>query len=569
MANTPQASASLVQTLSGNATSPIRRHTLPSEVKARFSDTIGWSPKGFQPELLSSPMSEEAPEFPQPGSELIQPISRECHHLDSNAELWKSTLERAMKGIVSIKYTTLRAFDMLAAGSFGATGFVVDRTKGIILSNRHVVTPGPTTSMALFNKYEELPLVPIYFDPVHDFGFFKYDPSKIKFGEIEEIMLCPEAAKVGMEIKICGSDAGEHLSILSSTLARLDRPAPYYGDFNTFYFQAASGSSGGSSGSPVLDIYGRAVALNVGGVTNTASSFFLPLDRVLRALKLLQKGKQIPRGTLQTEFIHASYDELKKLGITDEIEMESRKRNKHCTGLLTVRTVLPEGPGSKALQVGDIVVKCYHPAFGEKYVENFISLWEIIDECIGDVISLTVLRGNEQKLVEIRVQDLNSIIPDKFLDIGQATVHPISYQIARLFHLPCRGLFLASGMCQMPRRPILMIQLDDKNVNSLDELVEVLQSIPDGKRVSVRYRQLGSWGEEFNIVDIDYRFFPMALFKRNDGIWERTVLKPHCISEPEPKTLDLEIEATWRARLRSCLLRVSCQVPYPFQVHII
>ena len=250
--------------------------------------------------------------------------------------------------------------------------------------------------------------------------------------------------------------------------------------------------------------------------------------------------------------------------------METRQRNENSTGLLTVAAVLPEGPGSAVLQVGDIVLKCYHPAFGERYVENFISLWEIIDECIGDVISLTVLRGNEKKLVEIHVQDLNSIIPDKFLDIGWATIHPISYQVARLFHMPCRGLFLASsGIFQMPTRPILLKQFDDRNVNSLDDLVEVLQSIPDGKRVSVRYRQLGSWSEEFNIGDIDHHFFPMALFKRSGGIWEKTVLKPHCISEPELKTLDLVTEATWRARLRSCLLKVSCRVPYPFQVHIL
>jgi S1-C subfamily serine protease len=114
---------------------------------------------------------------------------------------------------VSIKATTTRPFDTESAGDYTATGFVISKEHGLILSNRHVVNPAPITCVAVFVNYEEIPIWPVYRDPIHDFGIFRYDPEKLKHIKVEEIELHPDAAHVGEDIRVVGNDAGEKLSV--------------------------------------------------------------------------------------------------------------------------------------------------------------------------------------------------------------------------------------------------------------------------------------------------------------------------------------------------------------------
>ncbi|KAM7267633.1 hypothetical protein ACFE04_009799 [Oxalis oulophora] len=465
-----------------------------------------------------------------------------CMDIDqpvATAEDWRKSLDKVVPAVVVLRTTATRAFDTEASGASYATGFVVDKIRGLILTNRHVVKPGPVVAEAMFVNREEVTVHPVYRDPVHDFGFFRYDPSAVQFLSYEEIPLAPEAACVGLEIRVVGNDSGEKVSILAGTLARLDRDAPHYkkdgyNDFNTFYMQAASGTKGGSSGSPVIDWQGRAVALNAGSKTSSASAFFLPLERVVRALKFLQCGKDsytdkweavsIPRGTLQLTFLHKGFDETRRLGLRSEREQMVRQASPSSeTGMLVVDSVVPGGPAHKHLEPGDVLVHV-----NGEVTTQFLKLETLLDDSVGKNIELEIERGGLPFIVNLVVQDLHSITPDYFLEISGAVIQPLSYQQARNFRFKC-GLvyvtepgymFLRAGV---PRHAIIK-KFAGEEITKVEEFISVISKLSRGARIPLEYvSYTDRYRRKSVLVTIDRHewYAPPKIYSRDDnsGLW--------------------------------------------------
>ncbi len=465
-------------------------------------------------------------------------------------DVWQATLEDVAPAVVVLRVRVPRAFDTQKAAYEMATGFVVDADLGIILTNRHVVNPGPVVAEAAFLNHEEVEVRAVYRDPVHDFGFYRYDPEDVEFIKPNELLLVPEHARVGTEIRVVGNDAGEKLSILSGTLARLDREAPRYGkksynDFNTFYFQAASGTSGGSSGSPVVDVHGHAVALNAGGNRTASSSYYLPLDRIVRALKYVQRGATVPRGTIQTVFARRPYDELRRLGLRGDVEAEIRRSFPAATGMLVVDEVIPGGPADGKLEVGDILL-----SVGEVSLTSFSPLEAFLDDHVGREIRLKVERAGATLDTSIAVEDLSSITPDRYLEAGGGVVHPLSYQQARNHAVAVEGLYLATGGYAFTKagltRGAVITELDGEPVlagdgaEALADFEARWAALPNGAKAAVRYFDLENPKLELlAVVTVDRLWFPMQLCVRDDatGRWP-------CSISPAPPEQQEQFPAT-------------------------
>ena len=484
---------------------------------------------------------------------------------------WAVTLQRIASSVVSIDVDQTRAFDTEWNNSAQATGFVVDAERGLILTNRHVVTPGPVTAEATFLNREEVQLYPVYRDPVHDFGLYRYDPQKLRFIKPRALALYPDGAQIGREIRVVGNNAGEQLSILAGTLARLDRDAPEYGvtkynDFNTFYLQAASGTSGGSSGSPVIDIRGRVVALNAGGANGAASSFYLPLGRVRRALNLIQQGKPVSRGTLYTVFNYMPYDELERLGLDATTEAAVRKDFPRYTGMLVVTEVLPGSRSEDVLQPGDILLRV-----NGHFVAQFEPLEEVLDSSVGSAVEVELERGGKLVSAKLPVGDLHSITPSAYAEFGDAVVNTLSYQQARHFNVPARGTYVANpgyvfGAAGIPRGAVIL-KLNGTSTDTLQQFEAGIAQLGNGDRVTARYLTIDDPNNsELRVLRMDRLWFPAHHCDRNDntGVWDCRDLGPGPAPKPVPvsstafpRFTDPRMEA-----LAPSLVMVTFDMPY-------
>jgi S1-C subfamily serine protease len=495
---------------------------------------------------------------------------------------WEATIAAVSPAVVALRVTTTRDFAGSTAGTSFGTGFVVDRERGILLTNRHLVEEGPVVASGVLLNDEEIQLRALYRDPIHDFGFYAFDPDSVRFLDLPELTLAPEAARVGLEVRVLGNDAGEKLAILDGTLARLDREAPDYGrgynDFNTFYLQAASNTSGGSSGSPVVDREGRVVALNAGARQTAASSYYLPLTKVVEALERIRAGEPVARGTTLSVFRHVAFEEALRLGLSAETEALARGEGR--AGVLTVGQVVPGGPADGQLEPGDVLVSV-HPvgaAGATRQFADFVDLEAALDAAVGRSVVMVVERQGVRVTLEVPVADAHALTPHALIESGRGVFHEVGLQLAHAWGVPAAGVMVAGGGYAwgrggVPSRAVI-VDIDGRPIDSLDALWEVLAAAPPGAAMRVRWFGLGDpESERVSVVYNDRAWFPLRRCERASFGGFGAADPWSCVDAPPAPPAPPDPAAQWfhpldgfdrrSSAVAASLVQVEADVPYP------
>lgn len=413
-------------------------------------------------------------------------------NIDTLAQPKEQVAKRVTKGVVSINNDILKSAYNKAVQVSG-TGFIVNKEKGIIVTNAHVANVNAIndTYITFFNGREIKGHV-IYSDPLLDFSYIKVEPSEIPT-EAVSLPLSSEKASLSQNVFIVGSNQTQIFSIQTGIITSVYESSGY---FNNQAIRISLNTRGGSSGSPIFTEQGKVVGMNFAGGDTFALA--LPTEYLSDSLKYILRDATPPRkdlgvileyGYLDMETRHGSLPN----SILNEYEKKFPDSLSKC---ISVKLILTNSPAQNVLKPKDIIWSVN----GQEIGPNMIELQKLLNNHDKNKINLQVYR--EAKLIDIQValEDLYEYQIKKFVEFGNAVFYNADYFIRYITGVPLGTLMLSniksgSIFVHLPHsffngektNHYILKHINHKHMNHLNELIEILNNVREKKYFSIGY----------------------------------------------------------------------------------
>ena len=440
------------------------------------------------------------------------------------AHNWTEQITTFKPMVVNVETASEVVFETESKGTSFATGFVIDAERGIIATNRHVTGSSPAYIKINFHDGSFTEANILYYDPTHDFGFYKINPAEVEF-ELQAVAL-GEWGKLslGDELLLIGNNEKEEYSIKFGTIANLNVNK---GDRHSSYIHTTFDRTGGSSGSPVWNTAGEVIAIHARG-TDT-SSFELPIDYLIDALKLIQSEMPIQRGEIGVDLELISIGEaIKHFNFPEALRKEIGPSKAGTPKVIQVESIVPRTTGETVLRASDIIY-----CINDKPIRDDLYTFDaILNQNVGKEVTLNIYRNGENLILKVPVENLEKKKVQRSVRFGGAVFHDITPQLRRLLYLEADGVYLphaAAGSSfsrvgvqeRNGNSKVVILDINGKQIRNLDDFIEACKTITDGQHTYVVVR-------DFNLFDssptpksltVNLKFGPLQEF-----VWDSDAL---------------------------------------------
>ena len=197
-------------------------------------------------------------------------------------------LNDANKYTVKIYNSTDTPFIEDSYSPSAGSGFLIDKTNGLIVTNAHVASYSPSLNRVNFKYSDPIKSKQVYIDPEIDLAFLKIDPKDIPKTAIEAKLQCKNDYKQGSGVVAFGHPAGKDFTITRGIISAVR--------YETDFFEAIQTDAAinrGNSGGPLINIStGEIIGISSFGVEeNQGLNFALPSYSVCKIIELFKNKK--------------------------------------------------------------------------------------------------------------------------------------------------------------------------------------------------------------------------------------------------------------------------------------
>ncbi|HUY69480.1 MAG TPA: trypsin-like peptidase domain-containing protein [Candidatus Tyrphobacter sp.] len=280
------------------------------------------------------------------------------------------------------------------------TGFIVS-SDGIILTNKHVASDPTAQYTVITNDGHKYSAKILARDPIQDLAVLKINAvglPAVTLGDSDNLNLGQTAIAIGNALgQFSNTVSVGVVSGLSRTITASG--ASYGSETIRNVIQTDAAINPGNSGGPLLNLRGEVIGVDT-AVVNGAQNigFAIPINQAKRDIAEVEQTGQIQTPFLGVRYvaINASLAAQNNLPVTHGVLVQ---------GDSTGPAVIPNSPAAKAgLKSGDIIL-----AVDGVEIDENNSLSDLIAKHnVGEIITLTLLRGGKQSTLKVTLEQIPS-----------------------------------------------------------------------------------------------------------------------------------------------------------------
>jgi serine protease Do len=351
------------------------------------------------------------------------------------------------------------------------TGFIISKD-GYILTNRHVVTGAKSIKVRLQDN-QEYKAELIGEDDGTDVALLKIEAKKLRPVEIGN----SSKLKVGEWVLAIGAPFGFDYSVTAGIVSAKGRSLRTE-QFVPF-IQTDVAINPGNSGGPLVDLSGEVVGINSQILSGSGGymglSFAIPMDVAMDIGDQLKRFGKVKRG-----FIGVVYQEV-DADLAESFELDA------VYGAL-INEVVKDGPADDAgIKVEDIIVE-----FNGKRVNKATDLPVLVGSVTpGEKVKVKILRNGKYKTLSLKVGERETaegiVEKNNGISLG-LSISEIPMELQD--RVVEKGVFVnqvRSGPAAEAgiRRGDIILSLDRKPTETLDDFKDIVAELPIGKPIPV------------------------------------------------------------------------------------